>query len=393
MVPRSPRQTGRGPERSALKYADGTRLQVKLTGSMAGRSPIRLARAPPVVAVLRPPVERHLWEPTESSGVYVLELAGQDDDFAVYEAATVASDVEIIAPGLATARGLGDRFANLAYTHRASHLLGMCDPEIPSARTVLEAASDDRQGSVAVRAIDVRGKTGVDTQVAERELGQVLVDRGLSVDLEEPDHELRVLFAEGTAALGWLERETDRDFTDRQPTDRPFFQPGSMDPPLARALANIAGAETGATILDPMCGTGGILLEAGLVGSDVYGVDAQAKMTDGSARNLGHFLDGDDGTGDWAVVRGDARSLPLCGDVDGVVFDAPYGRQSKIEGDLMGLVEGALREAARLADTCVVVGDRPWARVAGQTGWRTEAAFHRRVHRSLTRHIVVLERR
>jgi tRNA (guanine10-N2)-dimethyltransferase len=325
--------------------------------------------------------------------VYVLELAGQDDDFAAYEAATAASAVEVIAPGLATARSLGETFEQLAYTHRASDLVGRCAPDVESAVALLEAADVDREGSVAVRAIDVRGQTGIDTQAAERDLGQVLVDCDLSVDLDDPDHELRALFAEGTCAVGWIARKAARDFTDRQPTDRPFFQPGSMDPSLARALANIAGAEPGARILDPMCGTGGILLEAGLVGADVYGVDAQAKMTDGSSQNLGHFLDGDATAGDWAVIRGDASDLPLCGEVDGVVFDAPYGRQSKIEGDLAGLVEGALRGAARLTDRCVVVGDRPWARVAGQAGWMTEAAFHRRVHRSLTRHIVVLERR
>jgi len=321
--------------------------------------------------------------------VYVLELGGEDDDFAALEAGTAASDVSVLAPGLATARGITDRVATLAYTHRASELLARTEPTVQAAEAALAAATIDRSGTVAVRAVDVRGATGVDTQAAERALGQVLVDRGFAVDLEAPDHELRALFAEGTAALGWLAAESRRDFGAREPGDRPFFQPGSMSPLLARALANLAGARPGATVLDPMCGTGGILIEAGLVGADVLGFDAQAKMARGTRENLAHYLDGG-----WAVARADARHLPVCDGtaVDGVVFDAPYGRQSKITGDLHRVVAGALREAARVTDRCVVVGDRPWARVAGDAGWTTRAAVHRPVHRSLTRHVLVLER-
>ena len=321
--------------------------------------------------------------------MYVLELAGADDPFAAYEAGTVASDVEVFAPGLARARGLGDRFAGLAYTHRASRLVGTCDPAVSDAVALLSAAGIDRSGTVAVRAVDVRGTTGVDTQRAERELGSVLVERGFGVDLDDPDHELRALFAGETCALGWLAATVDRGFGDRQPGERPFFQPGSMDPKLARALANIAGARPGATVLDPMCGTGGILLEAGLVGADVLGMDAQAKMTAGARENFRALLDGD-----WSVFRGDAASLPVADDaLDAVVFDAPYGRQSKIRGELGTLVGDALAEASRVAPRCVVVGDRPWARPAGAAGWQTEAVFSRRVHRSLTRYIVVLRRR
>lgn len=320
--------------------------------------------------------------------MYVLELAGEDDDFAAYEAECAASDVSVLAPGLASARGITDRIGNLAYTRRVSELVGKCDPAVPDARSVVEAAGMDHDGSVAVRAVDVRGKSGIDTQVAERELGSALVGRGFTVDLDDPDHELRALFAADLCAIGWLHADPERTFSQRQPGERPFFQPGSMDPKLARALANMAGAREGATVLDPMCGTGGILIEAGLVGASVVGLDAQAKMVEGSQRNLRALLDDD-----WDVIRGDAASLPLAnGAADTVVFDTPYGRQSTIEGEQNQLVFDALAEARRVAPRCVVVGDRPWAQVAHEAGWQTEAAFDRRVHRSLTRYIQVLRR-
>nr|WP_240936933.1 methyltransferase domain-containing protein [Halomicrobium mukohataei] len=339
------------------------------------------------------------WHPP--SGVYVLELAGQDDRFAAREAASAATDVSLRAPGLATARGITDRVRTLAFTRRASELLATCEPTVDSASVTLDAANVDRTGSVAVRAVDVRSTTGIDTERAERELGQRLVERGFTVDLDDPDHELRALFsaghqqatdasevaadADGVCALAWLESASVRDYGERAPMDRPFTQPGSMDPMEARAIVNIAGARAGRRVVDPMCGTGGILIEAGLTGADVVGTDAQEKMVRGARENLDAFLD------DFAVARADATALPLRDDAaDAVVFDAPYGRQSKIEGELDAVVSGALTEAKRIAPRAVLVADRSWEDAAEAAGWTVEDRLERRVHRSLVRHIHVL---
>jgi tRNA (guanine10-N2)-dimethyltransferase len=320
--------------------------------------------------------------------VYVLELAGDHDAFAVAEAGAAAvADVDAVAPGVAVASALDrERARHLAFTRHAAELVARCDADVESATTALRAASLDRSGTVAVRARDVRGTSGVDTQRAERALGNVLVDRGFAVDLDDPDHELRAVFAGDACLLGWLLVESERGYGARAPTDRPFFQPGSMSPMLARALVNIAGAGPGRTFLDPMCGTGGLLVEAGLVGAHPVGVDAQRKMVRGTRENLAAFLD------DWSLARGDATRLPLRdGAVDAVAFDAPYGRQSKVaRHDLSDLVSGALAEARRVAARAVVVGDRSWADAARGAGWTVEATFERRVHRSLVRHVVVL---
>ena len=322
--------------------------------------------------------------------MYLLEFAGDDDPFALREAESRGSAVEALAPGLATARGVR-RPATLAYTRRVCRLVGTCEPTVEGAVALLSAAAIDRTGSAAVRARDVRGLSGVDTRVAERRLGDVLVDRGFDVDLEDPDHALVALFSE-TAALGWLEAEADRGFGARRPTEKPFFQPGSMAPADARALANVAGAGPGARILDPMCGTGGVLVEAGLVGSDVVGVDAQAEMVAGTRENLAHYLETHHLEDGFAVARGDATRLPFAdGAFDGVAFDAPYGRQSKVENDsLSALVGDALAEARRVAARAVVVGDRSYDAAAEAAGWTVDAHIERPVHRSLTRHVHVL---
>jgi len=335
--------------------------------------------------------------------VYVLELAGEPDDdaFARREASAAATGVTPLAPGLAAADAIDpERVADLAFTHRASDLVGRTDADAAAARELLAAAPIERSGSVAVRARNVRSTTDVSTSAVERVLGSILVDRGFTVDLDDPDHELRALFAgeappgaeaagdDGVCVLGWLAVQADRSFGARAPTDRPFFQPGSMEPSLARAVCNLADVHAGTRLLDPTCGTGGLLVEGLLLGADVVGVDAQAKMARGTARNLATV----DATVDAAVCQGDATRLPLDDDaVDAVVFDAPYGRQSKIAThDLADLVGGALAEAARVGRRCVLVADRDWSDAARPAGWTVADRFERRVHRSLVRHVHVL---
>ncbi|WP_049898964.1 methyltransferase domain-containing protein [Halococcus agarilyticus] len=323
--------------------------------------------------------------------MYAFELGGEHDAFAAREAASAATDVEVVAPGIALAHGVDrDRVRTLAYTHRTSRVVGRTNATVTDAVACLDDATLDVAGTVAVRARDVRRTTGIDTPTAERRLGGVLTDRGFAVDLDDSDHELRALFADGTCVLGWLDMESVRDFGPRKPTKKPFFKPGSMDPLLARALVNIAGAGSESLLVDPMCGTGGMLVEAGLVGADVVGLDAQATMARGAAQNLTHYLD-EEGSPGFATAQADATRLPLRDDAaDAVVFDAPYGRQSRIEGELDGVVTGALGEARRIAERAVVVGDRPWTTAAREAGWNVETTFERRVHRSLVRHIAVL---
>jgi tRNA (guanine10-N2)-dimethyltransferase len=352
--------------------------------------------------------------------VYWLELAGEADAFAAAEAATAAAGVRILAPGVASAKSVGSTADALAYTRRVCTAIGRADADVDAAVAALEAAPLSRTGTVAVRARNVRNSTAVSTTAAERSLGRVLVDRGFDVDLETPDHVLRALFAAGPraehdavdgadggraalCALGWVAHEPSRAFAP-DPTDRPFFQPGSMAPADARAYVNLAGAAPGRTVLDPMCGTGGLPIEAGLVGADTVACDAQAKMVTGTRENLRACLDDPSerttaarragSTPTWHVLRGDATTLPVDDDAaDGVVFDAPYGRQSKIaRHELAELVAGALEESARIAARAVVIADRDWRGLARGAGWVVDASFDRRVHRSLTRRVLVLSR-
>jgi len=143
-------------------------------------------------------------------------------------------------------------------------------------------------------------------------------------------------------------------------------------------MVNLTGLERGGAVLDPMCGTGGILIEAGLIGMEVHGRDIEAEMVEGCRENLRAFdVDG-------AIEQGAITDLASSfdADVDAIVSDLPYGRASPKEGQ--GLVRTFLEQAKQVCDGPIVmmtdqetIGDRP-------------ADFSIYVHKSLSRHLYVV---
>lgn len=313
--------------------------------------------------------------------MYAFELVGEEDAFATYEVAAMAEAVRNPAPGIALANELSGPVAQLGWTRTVLAVVCSTRADIDAMTEALRAATLDRSGTLAVRARGIRG-TPVDTMAIERALGAVLVDRGYAIDLEQPDHVVRVLVSGERTYIGWVIAEPGGDVGRRRPTDRPFFQPGSMAPRLARWLVNIARIEPDQWVIDPMCGTGGIVLEAAFVGASVIGADVQEHMVRGTRENVHEA-----GVRDRVhLLQGDAARLPLAeNSVKAAIFDAPYGRQSKVAGE--GLLDRALSESQRVAACAVVVADQPIDERAEQANWHVRKRFDRRVHRSLTRYI------
>lgn len=61
---------------------------------------------------------------------------------------------------------------------------------------------------------------------------------------------------------------------------------GMLPPKLAQIMLNLAGVDHIATVLDPFCGTGVVLMEAALHGSKLLGSDLNATMIDYTRDNL-----------------------------------------------------------------------------------------------------------
>lgn len=248
------------------------------------------------------------------------------------------------------------------------------------------------EGTFAVRATTVEGAPGLLKSAAvERAIGARF--KGARVDLLAPAHTFRAYV--GASAILTHEvydRQSD-DFEERAVKHRPYFKPVSLHPKFARVLVNLTRVHDGQTLLDPFCGTGGILIEAGLVGARPVGIDADEGAAAGARQNLDHF-----GVLGAQVHHGRARDAArlLAGQTAAIATDPPYGRASStlkagaravIEDSAAGLAE-ALVEGGRLA-LCL-----PDLALAGplEAFLSREFTIGQKVHASLTRHYLVLRK-
>ncbi len=174
---------------------------------------------------------------------------------------------------------------------------------------------------------------------------------------------------------------TDRDFRERDAVNRPFFHPSSLNARDARMLVNLAGVMKGETVLDPFCGAGGILIEAGLIGARVIGIELDGEMARGCIQNLQYYgVRGE-------VIHGDAREEMAEADV--IVTDPPYGRSTKVRGKLLDLYLRVFSEGSSLAERMVVMLPFEGEWLLEKAGWDVVRSGRIRVHKSLTRRVYV----
>ena len=173
----------------------------------------------------------------------------------------------------------------------------------------------------------------IDTVATERKVGSIILNntRNIKVNLDKPTSLIRLVAFEDTVYIAIEKYKLDKKhFEDIKPHKRPFFYPGSMSPKLARCMVNLSRVKKGDLLLDPFCGTGGILIEAGLIGCKVVGSDIYWKMKNGTAINL-EFC----GIKDYKTFNLDVRELKMYEKVASVVTDPPYGISTST-GDIDG---------------------------------------------------------
>jgi len=274
----------------------------------------------------------------------------------------------------------------LALAHCVLEHLGECEAhgdDLFSLLADLDITSDE---PFAARVKKIPGNTmDLPGGKLERMMGSLI--RG-PVSLKNPVTVFRAVISEDRCYLGRVIMTQDRaSFHQRRPGNRPFFHPGVMMPRIARALVNISLVHEGQTMLDPFCGTGGIVLEATLMGIPAIGSDIDPEMVTGSRVNIPR--------GDCFVA--DSTNLPFCtGSMDAVVTDLPYGQSSAIRArDLDSLYSGTIGEIRRVlapGKRAVLVTHRDISELAGEY-LQVAAMYRQRVHKSLTRWILVLEKR
>jgi tRNA G10 N-methylase Trm11 len=100
---------------------------------------------------------------------------------------------------------------------------------------------------------------------------------------------------------------------------------GMLPPKLAQIMINLAGIEKG-RVLDPFCGTGVILQEAGLMKYSVYGTDLSEKMVRFSKENLEWLQKTHNISFKWDLGEGDATTTTWKGSIDAVVAETYLGQ-------------------------------------------------------------------
>ncbi len=210
----------------------------------------------------------------------------------------------------------------------------------------------------------------------------------IKADLTNPKDEIIGIVFKDRVYIGKkIFERNKKDFNKRKPQLRPFFSPTSIDPRIARAMINISQAQK--EILDPFAGTGGILIEAGLIGLDTYGLDIEERSVTGTKINLSNY-----GIKNFDVRIGDARKIyDVFGrEFESVVTDAPYGRSTKIDKDKEKMYRDCFISILEsFKKRCVIGMDRLYP--FDEMGFHIENIYSFRVHKSLTRHLHVLSRR
>jgi tRNA (guanine10-N2)-dimethyltransferase len=249
-----------------------------------------------------------------------------------------------------------------------------------------------RESDLHGRTFRVRARglgVDVDASAVEGQLGADFGRTGL-VDLGQPSIDYRLLVA-GEFLLGRIIHRVDRSRLEAtKVARRPFSLPISLHPKFARALVNLARVPMAGSVLDPFCGTGGILLEAASLGLRPIGLDRERRMVLGCRASL-------HGVANGALGMADAGHLPLRpGSVHGVATDPPYGRAASTRGEpIANLYERTFHAFRDLlpsgAHAAVVLPDEAMIDLASEHLERIEV-HALRVHRSLVRHFCVFLR-
>ena len=323
---------------------------------------------------------------------------------AVIECENIKTDIEIVTNGLVILKNISgeniDEYykiltRRLGYTHEIHEMILKSSIETLNADISSIDWSQYIHETFAVRV--KRFNSDIDTVATERKAGSLILENcdNIKVKLKEPKSLVRVVAYENAVYIAIEKIKLNKKhFEDSKPHKRPFFYPGSMSPKLARCMVNLSRVNAGQLLLDPFCGTGGILIEAGLIGCKVVGSDIYWKMKNGTAINLEHY-----GITDYRTFNLDVRELKMYEKVASVVTDPPYGISTST-GDIEGndifmeffkSIYDNMRDDAYLCMASPHYVDlKP---LADEVGFEIVEQYGIKMHRSLTRIISVIRKK
>ena len=188
------------------------------------------------------------------------------------------------------------RFSRLAYTKNIYTILFSTSSLKKTIEKTVDFSWDKvYKTSFCFRLFNHNMTRNKDNNLVEKELAGIIYDNIKnmssncpSVNLKKPETLFAFHILEKEIFATRLLYTNNDDFKSRKNNKLPEGMPISLDPKLARAMINLTGISTG-QITDPMCGTGGILIEALLSGIGAQGQDIDKIMINRSKFNLDHI--------------------------------------------------------------------------------------------------------
>jgi len=220
------------------------------------------------------------------------------------------------------------------------------------------------------------------------------------VNLKNSKTEIHLFFIKNKTIAALSKYKNKQDFEKRKPHLRPELHPSSLNPRLARALINITGIKKG-KILDPFCGSGGILIEAGLINLEPIGYDIDKIMLKRAEINLKYYK-----IKDYNLKQQDATKIKT--KFNYIVADLPYSKntkslkpkvsnsyESKIrkKQDLNKLYLNFLKTLKKILKKKAVIGFPDFIdckSLIEKSKLRIEKEFDYYLHKSLTKKIILL---
>ncbi|MFH1972620.1 MAG: DNA methyltransferase [archaeon] len=201
------------------------------------------------------------------------------------------------------------------------------------------------------------------------------------VKLNNSDTEINIFITKNQVIVGKHIHKREEKFHLRRPDIRPGFFPVSLKPKLARALVNLTGVQEG-IVWDPFCGTGGILIEAGLMKLTIIGTDIDKKLIELAEKNFKEYkVEG-------KLEIADARKAKY--KADAIVTDPPYGRRASLhKTEIEKLYKEFLKNVYPFIDRVVLMSPN---NVEIETEYNKELIATDYVHGTLTRRIFLLKK-
>jgi len=264
--------------------------------------------------------------------------------------------------------------------------------------TVSEMMNQAKNHSISITgSLAVRYKNRSE-QIRSKPLVQAIADvytLSTTVDLTNPDHTIFLLITNEKVYVSEQIANIDRGFYEQRKAHmRPFFSPISLHPKIARALVNISRAKPGDVVLDPFCGTGGFLIEAGLMNMKVIGSDISEEMITGAQKNLLSYH-----IQSFSMITADIASLPdqLSDKVDAIVTDLPYGKATSTRGEEINTLHTramtSIQQILKPGSRAVIGSFSEDLKIKNYEQLDHIFSYPLRVHRSLTRWFHVFEKR